>query len=234
MSISETKRTVPNKFDRVATTYDLLTGANPGYHRHLELTARRMNLPPGAKVLDLCCGTGSSTAGLRAAWPDAEITGLDFSAGMLEVARAKPELRATFVHGDGMDPAASGCTGPYDGILMAYGIRNMPDPDLCLSRLLHLLKPGGVIAFHEYSVADSRLATAMWNAVCWTIIIPAGWVTAPGSDIYTYLRKSVLDFDGVKAFEARLRRHGFVDVRTEPMDGWQRGVLHSLLARRPV
>ena len=65
------------------------------------------------------------------------------------------------------------------------------------------------------------------------IIIPAGFITARGSDIYRYLRKSVLKFDGVKAFENRLRRHGFVNVRTEAMDGWQKGIVHTFVAERP-
>lgn len=232
MLTSADKTRVPDKFDRVAPTYDLLTGMNPGYHRHLRLSAERMRLPAGARILDLCCGTGSSTAALRAVWPDAVITGLDASEGMLQKARQKADLRATFLLGDAMDPAASGASGPYDGILMAYGIRNVPDPDLCLDRLRELLVPGGTLCFHEYSVADSAFARAVWNAVCWGIIIPGGVITAPGSDIYTYLRRSVVEFDGVRAFEARLRRHGFVHVRTEPMDSWQRGILHSFLAER--
>jgi ubiquinone/menaquinone biosynthesis C-methylase UbiE len=191
---------VAAKFDRVASTYDLLTGLNPGYGSHVAESARRMGLRPGARILDLCCGTGTSTAAVRAAYPDAEIIGLDISAGMLEEARKKTEIRATFVHGDGMNPADK-VDGPFDGILMAYGIRNMPDKDVALARILPLLKPGGVIAFHEYSVADSAWATAVWNFVCWTIIIPGGLLTAPGSDIYTYLRRSVVNFDGVAAFE---------------------------------
>jgi ubiquinone/menaquinone biosynthesis C-methylase UbiE len=233
MNAALVKETVPSRFDDVAGTYDLLTGANPGYHRHLRMSAQRMPLAPGARVLDLCCGTGSSTAGLRAAWPDAEILGVDASAGMLSVARTKPTLRATFVQGDAMDPDAA-APGEFDGILMAYGIRNMPDADLCLQRLLRKLKPGGTIAFHEYSVADSGWAAFKWNAVCWSVIIPAGLLTSPRSDIYTYLRRSVVEFDGVTAFERRLQAAGFVDVRTEPMDGWQRGVLHTFLARRPL
>ena len=36
-----------------------------------------------------------------------------------------------------------------------------------------------------------------------------------------------------RAFEDRLRRAGFVDVRTEPLPGWSRGIVHSFLARRP-
>jgi ubiquinone/menaquinone biosynthesis C-methylase UbiE len=233
MPSSSVKRQVPSKFDKVASTYDLLTNASPGYHRHLKMSAAHLAARPGARILDLCCGTGSSTAAVRAAFPDAEIIGLDASEGMLVQARLKTELRATFVHGDAMDPAASGLTPPFDAIFMAYGIRNMPDADRCLERLIGLLRPGGTLVFHEYSVAESTWAKVVWTLVCWLIIIPGGLLTAPTSDIYRYLWRSVMSFDGVTAFEARLRRHGFVDVHTAPLDGWQRGIGHSFVARRP-
>jgi len=230
------KQAVPGEFDRVARRYDLLTGLNPGYRKHLRWSAQRLRLhdDPELSLLDLCCGTGLSTEPLVRCYPRARVTGLDASAGMLAVAAAKPWAGAVrFVCGDAMDPAASGVAGPFDGILMAYGIRNMPDPDLCLRRLLALLKPGGAICFHEYSVRDSRLARAVWNAVALGIIIPAGLLTSPRSDIYRYLRASVNDFDGVAAFEARLARAGFTAIHTETMDGWQTGIVHSFLARRP-
>lgn len=229
------KKEVPSEFDRVAGAYDLLTGMNPGYRRHLRMSAGRMGLAPDARILDLCCGTGLSTAAVQAVYPSATITGLDASAGMLATARKKTwGSRVNFVHGDAMDPAAAGVTGPFDGILMAYGIRNVPDADLCLSRLFELLSPGGVICFHEYSVRDSLRARALWNAVTMGVIIPGGLVTSPGSNIYRYLRRSVLDFDGVLAFEERLRRAGFRNVRTLPMDGWQKHIVHSFLATRPA
>ena len=234
-TLREQKQAVPHEFDRVARRYDLLTGLNPGYHRHLRYSAERMLLPEGAAILDLCCGTGLSTAALARTYPRATITGLDASAGMLEVARNKPALRhVRFVHGDAMDPAASDVTGPFDGILMAYGIRNMPDPDLCLQRLLPLLKPGGTICFHEYSVRDSLRASLTWNAVCLGVIIPAGLVTSPGSDIYRYLRRSVNAFDGAEAFKRRLAAAGFVGASSATMDGWQAGIVHTFLARRPL
>ena len=153
---------------------------------------------------------------------------------MIEKAQAKPlASRVRFVVGDAMDPTDSGIEGPFDGILMAYGIRNVPDPDTCLLRLRNLLKPGARIVFHEYSVADSFRSRALWNAITCGVIIPGGALTAGSTDIYRYLRKSVLDFDGVKAFEARLRAAGFDDVETRAMDGWQRGIVHSFVAARP-
>jgi ubiquinone/menaquinone biosynthesis methyltransferase len=231
-ALSTRKHRVPEKFDRVAHRYDLLASLNPGYSEHLRLSARRLDAPDRGSLLDLCCGTGISTAALRQEYPNATITGLDASADMLAQARSKEALRGIdFRCGDAMD--IGDLPGEYDAILMAYGIRNMPDADRCLAEVLRRLRPGGAVCFHEYSVADSRLGRAVWNAVSLGLIIPLGFLTSPRSDIYRYLRRSVLDFDGVSEFEARLRRHGFSDVRTEPVTGWQRGIVHSFLARRP-
>jgi ubiquinone/menaquinone biosynthesis C-methylase UbiE len=226
---------VPSEFDRVARSYELLTGLNPGYRRHLRLSASRLPVPTGGEILDLCCGTGASTRAILSEHPEARVTAADGSAGMLAEARRRlPEGRVRLLQADAMEPAAYGVTGPFDGILMAYGIRNMSDPDRCLSNLLLLLRPGGTVCFHEYSVADSPVARATWNAVSLGVIVPGGFLTSGTTRIYRYLRRSVLDFDGVSAFEERLRSAGFVGVRTEPMDGWQRGIVHSFLARRPA
>src|SRR5690606_17337908 len=124
--------------------------------------------------------------------PDADVVALDASSGMLREARKKPSLRGVeLVLGDASDPRAAGIEGQFDGVLMAYGIRNVPDPDAALSRIRELLRPGGTIVFHEYSVQDSVLAKRIWDAVCLAIIIPGGIVTAPSSRIYRYLHKSV-------------------------------------------
>jgi ubiquinone/menaquinone biosynthesis C-methylase UbiE len=152
---------------------------------------------------------------------------------MLDTARRKPQLRhVRFVQGDAMDLRACGAAGPYDAVLMAYGIRNVPDPDLCLARLREHVTLGGQIAFHEYLVAGSLLHSAIWNAVASTIIIPLGSVTTGRADLFRYLRRSVNEFDGVTAFEGRLARAGFHAIHTESMSGWQRGIVHTVLATR--
>jgi ubiquinone/menaquinone biosynthesis methyltransferase len=233
-TFTDRKREVPADFDVVAPTYDLLTALNPGYHRHLRLSAERLGARPDARILDLCCGTGISTEAVQTIYPGARIVGLDASHGMLAVAREKTLLRGVeWVRGDAMDVRAAGVTGRFDAILMAYGIRNVPDPDACLARLVELLEPGGTLCLHEYSVRGSLRSRALWDAVCWGIIIPGGLVTARTTKIYRYLHESVRRFDSRTELEARMRRAGLVEVRTEPMDGWQDGILHSFVGRRP-
>lgn len=232
-----TEYDVPDAFDAGAEAYDGLVGANPGYHRHLRLSAKRMELPDGGRglrLLDIGCGTGASTAALLRAAPDAEIVAVDGSAGMLAQARAKTwPPSVSFVHSYAEDLERAGVTGPFDGILAAYLVRNLADPDPVLRSLLQLLRPGGVFAAHEYSVRDSKVATAVWNAVCATIIIPAGRIRTGDAALYRYLRRSVLEFDGAVQLRERLHRNGFVEVTSETFSGWQHGVVHTFLGRAP-
>ena len=220
-------------FDHVAARYDTLQHFNPGYRSDLLRSARRLAAPADGHILDVCCGTGLSTAALREVYPAAQITGVDISAGMLATARKKPELRAVrFIAGDAMELEQCGAQGPYDGILMAYGIRNVPDPDLCLTRLRERLKPGARIVFHEYSVAGSLVSRAVWNTVAAAVIVPLGAAFTGSGELFRYLRKSVNEFDSIEQFERRLGSAGFVQVRAEPMAGWRRGIVHSVIAER--
>jgi ubiquinone/menaquinone biosynthesis C-methylase UbiE len=228
---------VPAAFDAGAPAYDRLVGANPGYHAHLRLSARRMRLPgsgAGLQVLDAGCGTGASTAALLAVVPDAEIIAVDASQRMLEVARAKPWPKTVrFVHSRIEDVADHGIDGPFDGIMAAYLLRNLTDPDAQLRAFRQLLRPGGTLAVHEYSVRDSRAATWVWHAVCWAIIIPAGRRHTGDTTLYRHLWRSVLAFDGAKQFRRRLTEAGFTAVHSETVPGWQRNIVHTFLGDAP-
>ena len=87
---------------------------------------------------------------------------------------------------------------------------------------------------HDYSVRGRPMATAVWTAVCWGVIVPLGWLTSHRTRIYRYLWRSVLDMDSTAQLEDRLRRAGFEQVATRPVRGWQRGTVHTVIGRRPV
>ena len=238
MSVPKTglpRHTVPAAFDVGSRAYDRMVGANPGYHDHLRMSVQRMRIPDrgrGMRLLDAGCGTGASTAALLAAAPESSIVAVDASEGMLREARAKPwPSSVRFVHSRVED---LGTQGSFDGILAAYLVRNLTDPDGQLRRFRELLRPGGTLALHEYSVSDSQAAAWVWSAVCWGIIIPSGWWHTRDTTLYRHLWRSVLAFDGAARFDRRISDAGFVDVRSATVGGWQRNIVHTFLAQAPA
>lgn len=233
---------VPTAFDGVASSYDLMVALNPGYHRHLLAAAEALveRLPAGsgpARLMDLGCGSGASTRALvnalRRLRRPFRLTAVDGSAGMLEQARRKPwPTGVRFEQRRAEELSAS--AEAVDGIFAAYLFRNVGDRDEVLRATFELLAPGGSLVIQEYSVAGSRRSSLLWSMVCWLLVIPLSRVIARDTSLYRYLWRSVLDFDSVDAFAERLHRAGFVDVEIRTVPGWQRGLLHSFRARRPL
>ena len=82
-------------------------------------------LPPGGRVLDLCCGAGYETGRIRAR--GFEALGLDFSGGSLRIARERnPDL--PFYQGDMLEDYAH--IGMVDGILLSAGLVHVETADL--------------------------------------------------------------------------------------------------------
>lgn len=234
------------EFDRAASRYDLLTSLNPGYHdalreaaRLLVLRLRREDRPP--TLWDLGCGSGLSTrALLDAAGPDATIVGLDASDGMLDEARRKSWPQGVrFVHAtaqDLPDVAARELEGPADAAFAAYLLRNVPPEqrDDVVAGIAQQVRPGGWIALQDYHVKGSPTAQAVWSAVCWGVVTPLSVAVRGNPAIYRYLWRSVLENDSRSELQARLERAGLTDITWTTAGGWQRGILHTVVARRPA
>lgn len=234
----DTNPGLADAFDHAARRYDLLTGLNPGYHRHLAAAAEALVGQVAAdapEFLDLGCGSGSSTEALLAAAPDASITGVDASAGMLDRARGKHwPADVRFVHATAEALPELGLD-PVDGALAAYLFRNVPpaDRDGVVRAVRDQLRPGGWLVVQEYSVAGRRLAALVWTLVCWLVVIPLAAVVGGHPGLYVYLWRSVREFDSTDRFAQRLEAAGFTEIAHRDVPGWQRGILHTFRARRP-
>ncbi|MBK8448098.1 MAG: class I SAM-dependent methyltransferase [Micropruina sp.] len=230
---------VTREFDAGAPRYDLLVGLNPGYHQHLRAAAAALadRVPAPRRLLDLGCGSGASTKALLSVFGDGvEIRGVDASAGMLAQARGKtwpPGVSFTQGRAGALDDLLA---EPVDGMLAAYLFRNVPeaDRDAALADAWAALRPGGALVVVEYSVAGDARAGRIWRAICEAVILPLATVTGGNHGLYRYLERSVLDFDTVPRFAARLGGAGFVDVESRTVTGWQRGILHVIRATRPL
>jgi ubiquinone/menaquinone biosynthesis C-methylase UbiE len=228
-------------FDRAAPTYDGMVALSPGYHNQLRSAAEALvaGLPEGGgPVLDLGCGSGASTSALYAAWlrahPGAplDVIGVDASGGMLDQARRKVwPAGVSFVESDAVTQLRTLPDGSVSGVLAAYLLRNVPDREAVVTEIARVLAPGAPAVIHDYSVAGSRRARAVWAAVCHAIIIPLAVVKRSDVPLHRYLFSSVRDFDSVDRICARLLDAGFVDVRHRSYPGWQEGLVHTVVGR---
>jgi glycosyltransferase involved in cell wall biosynthesis/SAM-dependent methyltransferase len=119
---TDTKRALAARFDALAPDRDRWKAKNAYYHRSLERLCRRF-VPPGARVLELGCGTGDLLASLS---PDpAGSLGVDLSAGMVERARAKyPSL--SFQAGDA-EALEAPRQAPFDYVVASDLVGHLQD-----------------------------------------------------------------------------------------------------------
>ena len=230
------KERVPDEFNRIAHGYDLATSLSQGYQEDLHISAQRMNLRGHEQVLDLCCGTGKSTAACLAVVPQGRVVGVDNAEEMLSLARAKflreqKEGRVEFVQGDAMNLGFPDET--FDAIFMAYGLRNMPDYEACLRGLYRILKPGGVLCLHDYFLADHWAARFFWWVLGYGIIVPLSTMLTGNSTLYRYLVKSVLRFLNPEQARLLLEKVGFIETQAVPLKSWRAPILHTVLGRKP-
>ena len=236
-------------FDRAAPTYDAMVALSPGYHDQLRTAAEALvdRLPArgtgeGAlRVLDLGCGSGASSRALLDAWSssggsvdDLTVTGVDASEGMVAQARGKAwPPSVALVVSDAVAYLESLPSGSVDGVLAAYLLRNVPDRDRLVGEVARVLRPGGAIVIHDYSVAGNNRAKVLWAAVCHGIIIPLAVVKRSDVPLHRYLYTSVRDFDSVARICERLLSSGLVDVRHRSYRGWQHGLVHTVAGSAP-
>lgn len=229
----ENKVLVPKEFNRVSSSYDLATSLSQGYQDDLNLSAKRMQLRGNEKLLDLCCGTGKSTAACLQQLPQGTIVGVDNSEGMLGEANNKFAEqviagKTKFILNDAMHLTFADAS--FDAVFMAYGLRNMPDYTKAVQGIARIIKPGGKLCIHDYSLADGFFARAYWAVLGYGFIVPFCTLLSGSSRIYTYLIKSVLTFLHPSQIKALLEANGFEQVTIEPLPGWRKPILHTIIA----
>lgn len=104
--------------------------------------------PTGTSALDIGCGTGSLSLVLGEL--GYSVMGIDFSAEMLAIARAKAlksRLPITFEQQDANDLLLMG--SEFDVILCRHVLWSLPEPAQTLAQWERLLKPGGHMVLIE-------------------------------------------------------------------------------------
>lgn len=204
-------------FDGIARRYDLLNRINS---LGMDIAWRRaaidaLELKAGDEVLDLATGTADLPIQMSRRVEGLKVIGLDPSSGMIgvgegKVKRAGLEGSVELVLGDAQ--ALPYESNRFDGITMAFGIRNVPDRGLALSEIARVLKPGKRVCILELSEPRNGLASFMARLHVKTIVPLTGRFFSSG-DEYTYLRESIEAFPRPEAFEALMRESGLEPVK---------------------
>jgi ubiquinone/menaquinone biosynthesis methyltransferase len=225
---------VRDLFDRIAPAYDNLNDLlSLGLHRLWKRQAVAWLAPRhGQRLLDLCCGTGDLALVLaEKVRPGGLVLGVDAAEAPLERARiraqAQPWLPLEFRQGDA---AATGLADAWaDGVVMAYGLRNLPEPGAGLQELRRLLRPGGRAAVLDFNrPADPEGTTARFQRFYLRQLVVPLARRAGLEAQYAYLERSLERFPTGAQQEDLARSAGFALARHRLLAGGQMGLLELI------
>jgi ubiquinone/menaquinone biosynthesis C-methylase UbiE len=167
MSSEEALQKISTIFNTAADYFD-----NPAlsfWNRFGQRTIDRLNLQSGAKVLDVCCGTGASAipAAIQVG-TTGSVLAIDIAESLLNLGRQKAqqqnlsniEFRCSDFRTLGLPD------GSFDAIVCVFGIFFVPDMEGALAELWRLLKPGGKLAITSWGEQVFEPANQVfWDAI---------------------------------------------------------------------
>ncbi len=110
----------------------------------------RINIEPGARILDVACGAGQTAIPMARA--GAKVTGIDLASNLVGQARARARaenLDATFDEGDAENLPYE--DGSFDVVVSLIGAMFAPRAALVASELKRVCKPGGKIIMGNWT-----------------------------------------------------------------------------------
>ena len=145
----------PDMWKRWAHKYDCVTGLCfipfGGQKRFRESFVELGGIKDGDMVLDVCCGTGATTAPIARMVGTGKVTGVDLSPDMMDRAKTKVSgLNAEFVRASIASlPFAD---NSFDKAFISYALHEMPDDirQAGLKEIHRVLKPGGRFLALDY------------------------------------------------------------------------------------
>jgi demethylmenaquinone methyltransferase / 2-methoxy-6-polyprenyl-1,4-benzoquinol methylase len=211
-------------FDGIARRYDLLNrlisfGVDRSWRQQTVDALAFDDVTTPRTVLDLATGTGDMAVTLTQRYPKVSVVGVDPSTGMMEVGAAKVRAkglasRISFEVGDSQ--ALTFNAAAFDGITMAFGIRNVPDRQQALREMVRVCKPGAKIAILELSEPQKGLVAAVGRFHMHRLVPLVGSLLS-GSREYSYLPRSIAAFPAPDVFRDMMLDAGMRHVHLTPL-----------------
>ncbi len=199
-------------FDAVAARYDLTNDVLSLGQTRLwrRAVARAVDAQPGARVLDLAAGTGSSSVPFAAA--GAFVVPCDFSLGMLRVGKhgKHGHSELSFVGGDALRlPFAD---ASFDAVTISFGLRNVSDTEAALAEMARVTRPGGRLVVCEFSHPTWRPFRTLYSGYLMAALPSVARRVSSNPDAYVYLAESIQAWPDQPALARLIGTAGWTDV----------------------
>ena len=222
----KTPNRIAGMFDAIAPRYDLLNHLlSAGIDRRWRTKAiASLQLTGRETLIDVCTGTADvALEGRRPATaaPGAKrVLGVDFAGAMLQlgvrkVAEAGEGAAIALVRGDAMSLPAR--TASADAATVAFGIRNVQQPEVACAEMARVLKAGGRLAILEFGVPRIPGIKALYLWYFKQVLPRVGQLISGHNAAYSYLPASVGTFQSPSEVVTMLRNVGFEAVNVVPL-----------------
>lgn len=216
------KEQVADMFDGIAGRYDFL---NHFLSLNIDKIWRRKAIEKVAAIqpkhiLDVATGTADLAIAAHKKLPEATITGVDISEGMLAVGRKKLvashfDKQIKLITGD--SEALPFPDNSFDVVMCAYGVRNFDNLEAGLKDMRRVLRTGGRLVILEFSHPQKTPVKQLFRFYSRYILPTLGKLVSKHSRAYTYLPESVAAFPEGKVFCQILNRCGFTVAVAKPL-----------------
>jgi demethylmenaquinone methyltransferase/2-methoxy-6-polyprenyl-1,4-benzoquinol methylase len=232
----KTPSRIAGMFDAIAPRYDLLNHVlSAGLDRRWRVRAvEALALPDGARVLDLCTGTADLAIATVQGSRGTSVVGVDFAGAMLALGLSKVRTaslggRIRLVRGDAA--AIPVGTASCDAATIAFGIRNVADPERALTEIARVLRPGGRLAILEFGQPRVPGLRTLYSWYFRYMLPVVGRMVSKHQSAYSYLPASVGTFPPPAEFSRTLAATGFSQVSAVPLTF---GVVYLFVAQKSV
>jgi len=228
------KKQVTQMFNGISRSYDLLNrvitfGVDVIWRKRV---VRLIQKNKHQVLLDIATGTGDLVLALSKL-KTKKIIGLDISPGMLEIGKQKVKAqgldrRIEMQLGD--SEALSFENDTFDGVTIAFGVRNFEHLDLGLQEIRRVLKPQGALVILETAVPQNPILKSLYFLYTQKVMPFIGKLFSKNRTAYLYLSDSAAAFPCGKAFNNILKKNGFIAVEDFPQT---LGVASIYFAKKP-
>lgn len=218
---------IKEMFDSIAPKYDFLNrflslGQDVLWRREMVKAA---TLPDEAcMVLDVACGTCDVAIEVKKQkQKGSTIIATDFSPGMLFLGKQKVESGKDKKGNSSIHLAAGNALSLpfkeniFNGVFIAFGIRNIMDRKGALQAFHSMLKKGGKLVVLELTSPPDGFFRDVYMLYFQRILPAIGALFSKNSNAYSYLPQSVLKFPSPCGFAGLMGEAGFENVRWKGM-----------------